>query len=262
MQEALHQPLRTNLPIPPSQLAIDEEQELAYFSYAVSHDLQASVRHVSSFSQLLAEEAREATPDPARINDLADTLCEVSQTLNLRLRAILAYSRINQHPLQWESLPVSELIDYVVSSYERDLQDRGITLTVEQSLAAIPGDFQLLHKLLKILFENALRFTRETPQAHIRLEVMPYGQHQVMIRCVDNGVGFEMHRQDRLFKLFSILHSRTEYAHVGIGTGLALARRIVQRLGGQISAESPEQGGAIITVCLPLSPGTPSPGYS
>jgi signal transduction histidine kinase len=72
-----------------------------------------------------------------------------------------------------------------------------------------------------------------------------------MIRCVDNGVGFDQRRQSRMFKLFSALHSFGEYSHVGLGTGLALAQRIMQRLEGSILAQSEGQG-ASFTIRLPM----------
>jgi len=227
------------------------QQELEYLAYVVSHDLQASVRHVSGFSQMLADEASKVNPDPARIQELSDTLNEVNSTLRGRLDAITRFSRIGRQVLAWRQLDWHELLNAAAYKFAAEIYGRQVDLTLKVEAASIPGDEKLMLDLLNILLENSLRFTREKDQPEILIEILPQGADQVMIRCVDNGIGFDQRRTSRMFKLFSVLHSVSEYPHVGLGTGLALARRIVQRLEGSILAQSQSQG-ASFAVLLPV----------
>lgn len=229
----------------------DPEEELEYLAYVISHDLQTSVRHVGSFSHLLAEAAQQAIPDQPRLVELANTLTEVSDTLETRVHAVLTYSRIGRRHLQWVPIDLRDLLDAVRSTQQAQIEAQQPQLLTRLEVDTWPGDFHLLWQLLSILLDNALRFTRLTGQPEIRLTLTRSADERLSIRCTDNGVGFDPRRQRRLFRLFSVLHSRTEYSHVGLGTGLAMARRIVQRLGGTMVAEGQPGQGATFAVHLP-----------
>lgn len=233
------------------------QQELEYLAYVVSHDLQASVRHMSGFSQMLAKEATKATPDPARIQELSNTLDEVNRKLRGRLDAITRFSRIGRQVLAWRLIDWQELLNEAAYKFAAEIYDRHVNLNLKLETENTLGDEKLLLDLFCILLENSLRFTRENDQPEVLIEILPYGDDQVVIRCLDNGIGFDQRRQSRMFKLFSVLHSFSEYPHVGMGTVLALARRIVERLGGSIFAQSEGQG-AIFTVILPIQEEAPN----
>jgi signal transduction histidine kinase len=226
------------------------QQELEYLAYVVSHDLQASARHVSGFSQMLAEEAVKENPDLIRIQELSETLTEVNTTLRNRLSAITRYSRLGRQTLVWQKVSWPDLLDAVVYQHGAEIEDRGVEIQSSIQVEHWLGDDELLYTLLDLLMSNALRFTRENERAHISVEVRPEKDGAVLLRITDNGVGFDPGRQNRMFKLFSVVHSQTEYAHVGIGSGLALARRAVQRMDGSVGAQANPQG-ATFTVRLP-----------
>lgn len=220
-------------------------EELVAFTYSISHDLRTPVRHVSSFVQLLRRSLGEGLNAQAarylnvveeaagRMNTLIDGILQVSRTSRLTL---------NPGPVDLEAL----LID-LRREMQPDLRGREVSWEVEP-LPVVRGDGETLRQALRILIDNALKFTRMREVAHIRIwaEERP-GEWAVFVQ--DNGVGFNPQYAGRLFGIFQRLHRQEEFE--GAGVGLANLRRIVTRHGGQVTAAGQPGAGATFGFTLP-----------
>lgn len=216
-------------------------RELEAFSYSVSHDLRAPLRTIAAFTQALAEELDDKLDDRAR--DHIRRVLGASARMADLIEALLELSRINRAPIGRHRVDLSA----VAASVCDELCRREPNRTVEVSIAPhllVAADGRLVRILLDNLLSNAWKFTSrvQAPRVEVGVEGEVY-----FVR--DNGAGFEMSQASRLFTPFHRLHTDGDYK--GTGIGLATARRIVERHGGQIWAEGTPGGGAKISFTLP-----------
>jgi signal transduction histidine kinase len=194
---------------------------LGDFAYAVSHDLRASLRHILSYASLLREEMGPVLPGEAA--GYLDTIQGASRTL-------------------------AALIDEAQAQLAEACAGRAIVWQIQDGLPLLFGDAVLLRQLFVHLLSNAIKFTRgRTPaEITIRAELVPEGW--VTYTVADNGVGFDPVRQHKLFHVFQRLHGASQFE--GLGLGLALARKIVERHGGSIRAEGAPEAGCRVSFTL------------
>jgi signal transduction histidine kinase len=214
------------------------KNELEAFSYAVSHDLQAPVRHILSFSQILLEDHEAELTETSR-----DYLHRIGRSC-LQMRELITHllnlSRLNQHLLDRQPADIGSLSRSVCRDLAEAEPGRGVEVVIGEDLKA-DADPALLEIALQNLLGNAWKYTRGVE--HPRIEVgktVSRGTDCFFVR--DNGSGFDMEYVDRLFVPFQRLHSPVEFE--GSGVGLATVMRIVQRHGGSIWAEGSPGNGA------------------
>ncbi len=221
-------------------------RDLESFSYTVSHDLRAPLRHLAGFSTLLAEK-EGARLDPESRRHL--TIIESSaQKMGALIDALLEFARFGRAPLRRQQIDSAALVDSLVNEGQFDF----VPGTVWQidPLPPVSGDATLLRQAWSNLLGNAAKYSaRATPP---RIHV--FGTHddharETIFAVRDNGVGFDPQYTDKLFKVFSRLHSDRDYQ--GTGIGLALVHRIVMRHGGRVWAESQPGAGATFFFSLP-----------
>ncbi|MHB0957628.1 MAG: sensor histidine kinase [Pirellulaceae bacterium] len=206
--------------------------ELEAFSYSVSHDLRAPLRQVVGFINLLTE-AAEGQLDPRSAEYLP--LIQDSVTRMGRLiDDLLEFSRIGRTELQASSVSLRSLLDQALQTLQPATEGRVIQWKIEP-LPDVHGDATTLRQVLANLLDNALKFTRPRPAAHIEVGCLAQEDEDVVF-VRDNGVGFDPRYANRLFGVFQRLHSREEFE--GTGIGLASVRRIIHRHGGRTWAES------------------------
>jgi signal transduction histidine kinase len=224
----------TLAPVPPSAPTSTAmaASEASSFMYTVSHDLRAPIRVVEGFTRIVKEDYGHLL-DRVGVDHL-DRVLSAAARMNSMIDALLALSRLSQQPLSCQPVDLSQLARYVLEDLQRAQPERRVQVEVQPDLAA-HGDPTLLRMALENLLGNAWKYTSRTTDAQIRFEG---GLHQgmPMYRVIDNGAGFDMRFADRLFGVFQRLHGASEFP--GTGVGLASVRRIVQRHGGQIWAES------------------------
>lgn len=213
-------------------------RELEAFSYSVSHDLRAPLRTISAFTQALAEDLRHQLDDKAK--DHLRRVLAAAARMNELIDALLELSRISRSQLGRHKVDLSAVAQAVVE----DLRRRDTTRRLGASIApdlSVEADGRLMRILLDNLIGNAWKFTAKTelPLVEVGKEHRD-GENVFFVR--DNGAGFDMTYVDRLFTPFQRLHSERDYA--GTGIGLATVRRIVERHGGRIWAESTPGNGA------------------
>jgi len=206
-------------------------KELEAFSYSVSHDLRAPLRHISGFSQLLMEEFG-STLDPSAQQYL-ERIQAGAQKMGVLVDELLNLARVGRHALRLQPTQLNAMVAEVIAILQPDCEGRQVEWMIAD-LPAVECDPVLVKQIFQNLLANALKFTR--PRAHAVIEVSHKeedGQPMFMVR--DNGVGFSMKYVDKLFGVFQRLHRAEEFE--GTGIGLVTVQRIVRKHGGRVWAE-------------------------
>ena len=213
-------------------------KELEAFSYSVSHDLRAPVRHIDGFVKLLERELPPATEKTAHY---LRTIAASSQRMAALIDDLLALSRTGRAPLDMRNVQLGQLVDEVIVELKPDLARRKLEWRVAP-LPAVRGDPSLLRVLLQNLLDNAVKYTQPQRAAVVEIGALRLDDGDTAVYVRDNGVGFDMRYADRLFGVFQRLHRAEEFE--GSGIGLATARRVVHRHGGRIWGEGEPGRGA------------------
>lgn len=223
-------------------------QELEAFSYSVSHDLRAPLRHINGFTDLLQKKAA-STLDEKNCRYLK-TISESAKRMGNLIDDLLAFSRMGRVEMLNTRVKVEQLIREVQQDLQTDVEGRDIVWEVDP-LPEVQGDSSMLRLVIVNLISNAVKYTRTQVQAHIKIGCFP-GQHDETVFFIqDNGVGFDMQYANKLFSVFQRLHSSEEFE--GTGIGLATIRRIIHRHGGRTWAEGVVEEGATFYFSLPKS---------
>ncbi|MDM7942896.1 MAG: ATP-binding protein [Hydrogenophaga sp.] len=222
-------------------------RDIDVFSHSVSHDLRAPLRHISSFVALAQE--RIGPNGDSQLLQYQASIAKASKRMGLMIEGLLEYARMGRVSLARQQVPLSPLVHGVVRHLQAEHPARAIEWVIDDDLPQVRGDAILLAEVLRNLLQNAVSFTRTRPLA--RIEVGQWadssGERVVFVR--DNGVGFDLEHAPNLFALFQRQHHSMDYE--GIGTGLALAQRIVERHGGRIWCESASDAGCVFAISLP-----------
>jgi PAS domain S-box-containing protein len=222
--------------------------ELEAFSYSVSHDLRAPVRHIGAYLHLLAAELGEGISAPAR-EYLADAAAADRRMARI-IDDLLAFSRSARAPLVAQPVALEPLVQEAIAELAPEAAGRRIDWRVA-TLATVEADPALLGIALKNLLGNAVKYTRPRATAHIAIAAAAGATGEVVISVQDDGVGFDMRHAGKLFNAFQRLHDAQEFE--GTGIGLATVQRIVQRHGGRIWAEAEPGRGATCRFTLPAA---------
>jgi signal transduction histidine kinase len=213
-------------------------RSLEEFAYVASHDLQEPLRTVASFTQLLQK--RYA----GRLDSQADEYIAFAVDGALRMQQliadILAYSRITTHAKPAAPVDLTAIVDRALANLQAAIAETRAEVVVERTLPTVPGDAAQLLQLFQNLLGNALKYHR-SPSPRVTVNAVCEGD-EWLFSVADNGIGIAPEYFERIFRIFTRLHTRAEYS--GTGIGLALCRRIVERHGGRIWVESREGNGA------------------
>ena len=213
--------------------------ELECFSFAVAHDLRSPLHTISGLAEILAAETATVLPEKSR--DHLEYIRTSSVRMNDLLSALLALGRISRGPITRAPLNLSELASGIVADLGREFPHRQVRAIVAPALL-IEGDETLMRSALGNLLGNAWKFTGAVADARVEFGVMHSSSDQAIYFVRDNGAGFNMTSSSRLFVPFQRLHSQREFS--GTGVGLATVRRIIERHGGAIWADSSPGKGA------------------
>jgi len=224
-------------------------KELEAFSYSVSHDLRAPLRHVNGFVELLQKHAAASLDDTGRryLKTISDSATKMGRLID----DLLSFSRTGRSELKPVSLPMSRLVEEVRRDLEADEQGRAIVWDVKP-LPDACGDPALLRQVWANLLSNAVKYTKNNPEARIEVGTVSRNGQGTAYYVRDNGAGFDMRYVDKLFGVFQRLHSAQEFE--GTGIGLANVKRIVTRHGGSIWAEGKVGEGATFYFTIPPPP--------
>jgi light-regulated signal transduction histidine kinase (bacteriophytochrome) len=226
--------------------------ELEAFTYSVSHDLRAPLRHITGFSRLLAEQCGPSLSPQAR--HCLNRIDESTRGMGTLVDELLNLSLIGRRPLKLQSTDLKALVDEVIIEMRPDLDRRNIIWTID-SLPRLEADPALLKIVFQNLLGNAVKYTRPRPDPAIAIGSTALNDEQVIF-VRDNGVGFDMKYADKLFGVFQRLHRSEDFE--GTGIGLATVQRIVQKHGWRIWATAAEGQGATFYLAPGAATGTPS----
>ena len=220
-------------------------KELEAFSYSVSHDLRAPLRHIDGFIELLKKKIIETADDS--IKRYLNIISQASKKLGSLIDELLAYSRTGRTKLITKEVDLNELVKEVLMELEPQTENRKINWQID-SLPSIQADYNLIKLVYQNLLSNSIKFTREKEEAVIQLTASEENGKYIL-RVKDNGAGFDMAYSERLFGVFQRLHREDEFE--GTGIGLANVRRIVHMHSGDIWAEGKVNEGAEFTFSIP-----------
>jgi PAS domain S-box-containing protein len=220
-------------------------RELEAFSYSVSHDLRAPLRHIDGFLELLLMGSESVLDE--RSKHYMATISESSRRMGILIDDLLSFSRMGRVEMSKMQLDIATLIKDIIRELEPDMAGRNIHWHIAQ-LPVITGDRALLRTVLVNLISNALKFTRPREQTEIEIGCIN-SQTEDIIFIRDNGVGYDPKYKDKLFNVFQRLHHTDEFE--GTGIGLANVRRIINRHGGRTWAEGKVDDGAAFYFSIP-----------
>lgn len=223
----------------------EANKELEAFSYTVSHDLRAPVRHISGFADLLRKHAGTALDDKAK--HYLDTIKNAATQMGSLVDGLLAFSRLGRAEVTKRRVSLAEVVESLRQELEPDTRDRKIAWRTG-TLPVVIADPTMLRVVVSNLLANAVKYTRGRDEAQIEIGA-ERGVHDDVVWVKDNGAGFKMEYAHKLFGVFQRLHADAEFE--GTGIGLASARRIVNKHGGRIWAEGQPGQGATFYFTLP-----------
>ncbi|CAJ0880954.1 ATP-binding protein [Ralstonia flatus] len=222
--------------------------ELEAFSYSVSHDLRAPLRHIAGYAELLDEMEGQHVSERGR--HFLQTISESSRFAGKLVDDLLTFSQMGRGALHLTDVDLAQLVRGVVRDLTVDQGRRHI----EWNIAALPvvrADPAFLQLAMRNLLSNAVKYTRDRDPARIHIDA-EQTDTETIVRIADNGVGFSMEYVAKLFGVFQRLHRMDEFE--GTGIGLANVRRIIDRHGGRTWAEGELDRGATFYFALPRSP--------
>ncbi len=221
-------------------------QSLESFVYSVSHDLKAPLRGIEGYSRLLEEDYADRLDEEGRL--FIRNIRAGVQRMNELIEGLLTYSRMEWRQLEADALDLSVLVHQVLEEFGTDIAMNNIEVSADLPPLIVNGDRDGLAMALRNLLGNAIKFSRHV--AHPRIEFgYKQGGEQIILWIRDNGIGFDMKYSQRIFEIFERLYRQEDYP--GTGVGLALVRKAMHRMGGQVYAESIPGEGA--TFYLQLS---------
>lgn len=227
-------------------------QELEAFSYSVSHDLRAPLRHVLGFAALLQQEAGDKLDSKPLLH--LESITAAAQRMNELIDDLLAFSRIGRSEVHKRAVDIGELLQAVRHDLHCETEGRDIEWVIHP-LPVVRADHSLLRQAMVNLLSNALKFTAPYQKARIEIGSSSLDPEETVVYIRDNGVGFDPHYTGKLFGVFQRLHHGREFQ--GTGIGLANVRRIVQRHGGRVWAEGKPGDGATFYFALPRAEEAP-----
>jgi PAS domain S-box-containing protein len=221
-------------------------RELEAFSYSVSHDLRAPLRHIGGFADLLAKAAGPGLPDKNR--HYLEQILDSTRQMGCLIDDLLLFSRMGRAEMRLQPVDLEQLVEEAKKQLEPESKGRDIRWK-QSALPEVRADKALLRQVMLNLLSNALKYTRPRQPAEIEIGCDGGSPGETVVFVRDNGVGFDMAYVDKLFGVFQRLHLDEEFE--GTGIGLATVRRIIARHGGRTWAEGKVNAGATFYFSLP-----------
>jgi len=218
--------------------------ELQRFAYVASHDLQTPMRSVASFAELLQTEYADKLD--ARAQDWLRRTADSARQLQMLVRDLLEYARVDSPAHRFERVPVREVFDHAVLLLDASVREAGAEVSCGE-LPTVMGARSQLVELLRNLIGNGLKY-RGADAPRIRVCAERKG-NEWTFAVSDNGIGIAPRHRERIFEMFQRLHDQGEFP--GTGIGLAVCRRVVQQHGGRIWVESEPGKGSVFYFTIP-----------
>jgi signal transduction histidine kinase len=228
-------------------------EELESFTYSVSHDLRAPLRHVDGYAQMLEEEYATSIPEDAR--KFVKKIRQGSENMRQLVDDLLNLSHLGKAELTRHPADLKPLVEEVVRDLKLETAGRSIEWEIGE-LPEVDCDSGLMRQVFTNLLANSAKYTRRRQDAHIEVgQTRVNGETAIFVK--DNGVGFNMKYVNKLFGVFQRLHRSEEFE--GTGVGLATVARIIRKHGGRVWAEGEINHGATFYFTLENLPQAAAP---
>lgn len=221
--------------------------ELDKFCYTVSHDIRAPLYVIKQLAELLKSEMAEGNLE--EIEKICGMLVDKAAQAATMTEGLHRFSKVFYEEMKFETVDMEKMFREVYNELCMIKTDRNIVYK-QGKLPQISGDATLLHLVVQNILSNAIKFTRERTTSHISVKAVREGDN-IVYEVSDDGIGFDQKQSEEVFSVFRKLHSDVEYE--GDGIGLASARRIVLRHGGDVEMLSKLGEGCIVRIILPMS---------
>jgi signal transduction histidine kinase len=208
-------------------------RELEDFSYSVSHDLRAPLRAISGFAQIIARRHRSNLNEEGR--HYVDNIVKAGAHMGKLIDDLLMYARIGRKAVRHEPVELREVLSRITENLAPQVSQAGAQLSLAENLPVINGDQTLLAEIFTNLLENALIYRRRDVPLMVAVNCRAQDGYST-ISVTDNGIGIPSEYYQKIFNVFQRLHNEDEYP--GTGIGLAIVKKSVELLGGQVWVES------------------------
>ena len=225
-----------------------QRSEMQDFTYTVSHDLRASLRHIISYAHLVQEDAGPQLS--AEVQGFLATITDSAKHMGLLMDGLMELSRLGTVPLNVGPTPVQDAVAEVRDDLSANYAQRVLEWRIQPQLPWVLADGSLFALALRQVLDNAIKFSAHRPLAVLEVAAQR-DPEWVHLEIRDNGAGYNPAMQERLFHPFQRLHTARQFP--GIGMGLALTRKIMQRLGGSVSAQAQVDQGCCVRLSLPAA---------
>jgi predicted nucleic acid-binding Zn-ribbon protein len=225
-------------------------EDLSEFATIAAHDLKEPIRKIIGFGQRLKKDCSSYLDDKGK--DYLERMARSAEKMQAFVDDLLQYSKTTASPQKHQQVKLDNVITQVLTVLEARIEESHAQIEIG-SMPVVEGDRMQMEQLLQNLISNALKFHKngEPPVIRIRHRLLDNGLHEICVR--DQGIGFDEKDAERIFKPFERLHGNSQYA--GTGMGLAICQKIVQRHGGQLTAQSSPKEGTTFNFTLPCYAG-------
>lgn len=225
----------------------ESNEQLEKFAYVASHDLQEPLRKIQSFGSRI--ESIAANYDDDTLKQYLERMILAANRMQVLIKDLLSFSRVNRSENAMAQVDVDALLRDVQSDLTVLVSETSAQINVAP-LGVVSGDRSQLLRLFLNLIQNAIKFTAEGKAPVVDIKVHEKTSESVTYLIRDNGIGFDMEYKDRIFELFQRLHGRAAYS--GTGLGLAICKKIMERHGGEIWADSEKGVGTSMYLRFPI----------
>ncbi len=219
--------------------------ELERFAYVVSHDLQAPLKTISNYVQLLERRYREQLD--AKADKYINYIVGGVRRMRTQIEDLLEYSRVGRAKNTFRETDCNVVLQQAISNLQSEIDSSNATIITDNNLPSLIADFSQLVVLFQNLISNSIKYRRQIPP---HIEIQAHKKETIwQFSVTDNGIGLEPQYKKRIFQIFQRLHTQDEYP--GTGIGLAICQKIVERHGGNIWVESQLGYGSVFYFTIP-----------